>query len=351
MKNSKDNTLKDSNGPVFVIRPANKKFGFDNLHISLMALTLILLALAIALAAFRPGPIIQNCAYGVVNYTVCATPAHNNSQALDAAESILASFTSLNLPYQILPYYSLVDQANTFYINSSNEWLVTIPYRDPIVNATGMLSMLLYGNNLTLANAYLPTPRPVNYTNDRTIAYGVVGIHGQTPHVTKPPYPVYLFVDPYDAGAFASLFDAINASQKYGSEINMSYYFLFTPQGADRFYNNDGINVTQELGYYLYCASKQQQFPEFVQNLSTEFSGTPPSNLTLYSIALGAGINIAPLDTCIANAGSALEAQVRLFNLYHPQTVPIFVLNDKYLTLPETLDTAINYTINSTQKG
>ncbi len=356
--------MRGAKEPVFVIKPAFKRFGLDNLHIALIALVIILVALAFALSTFKLGPIVYNCPYGVINTTNqssqlnCITPKYNQSQALSAAESIIASYGSVNSSEAILPYYSLVNEANISYINRTNEWLVSIPYVLPASygssNGPYGISLLLSGDNLSLISAYLLTHKPASYTTDKTIALGVVDVNTATPATSKPPFPVYAIVDPYEPGAISSLFTAVNASKLYGNRINMSYKFIYTPEYGERFYSSVGINDTQLLGYYLFCGANQRNFYGFLKNLSIEYIGTPLSNLTLYETAVGSGLNVSSLNACFGpaynNATQKLDAQVYLVDYYGITQTPAFLVNDKYLTLPQTLNEAINYVLNTTAK-
>ncbi len=346
--------------PVFIIRPAFRRFGLDNLHVALMALVVILIAFAFALSTFKQGPTIYNCPYGVLNATnasaqsQCVQPRYNETQVLGAVESMIASYSSTNTSLALLSYYSLVNESSVSYVNGTDEWLAVVPYIDPQAdNETFYLSMLISDKNLTLESAYLSTLRPVSYTKDRSVAYGAVSIFGVSPATDKAPYPVYLVVDPYALGAFKSILSAINASVSYGDRINMSYYFVFTPEYALRFYKGFGVNETQLLGYYLACASKQHNFFGFMKNLSIEYVGTPLSNLTLYQTAIGSGLDMASMDTCFGpeydNATGKLDNQLNLIKYYGVTDTPIFIVNEKYFALPQTLGKALDYVMNTTK--
>jgi len=72
--------------PVFIVKPALKRGGLDYLHISLIALVIVLIALAFSLAFFKQGTVVKNCYYGVVNGT-CATQQYNSSQVLSGKDT------------------------------------------------------------------------------------------------------------------------------------------------------------------------------------------------------------------------------------------------------------------------
>ena len=355
MASSKRAGLKGTKEPVFIIRPASKRFGLDNLDIALMALVIIPTAFASALSTFKQGPAIYNCPYGIVNSTnissgtPCMHPKYNKTQVFQAMESMIASYSSTNTSLALLPYYSLVNESSIEYVNGTNEWLAVVPYIDPQAgNRTYYLSMLISGENLTLESAFLSTLKPASYTKNSAVSEGAVSIYGASPATDKPPYPVYLVTDPYASGAFQSIFTAINASSTYGNVINMSYYFVFTPEYALRFYNSGfGVNGTQALGYYLACASKQPDFFGFMKNLSIEYVGTPLSNLTLYQTAVGSGLNMGDMNSCFgpsySNVTQKLDNQLNLIKYYAVTDTPIFIVNEKYFSLPQTLGNAIGY--------
>jgi hypothetical protein len=98
----------------------------------------------------------------------------------------------------------------------------------------------------------------------------------------------------------SALRTAIKASTAYGNSIKMNYYFVFSGYSVSK-YKGYGVNTTQYLGRYLSCAAKQQRFNDFVSNLSIGYDGSPLSNLTLYQMALGSGLNTSALGSCIDN--------------------------------------------------
>ncbi|MCL5430371.1 MAG: hypothetical protein M1504_02745 [Candidatus Marsarchaeota archaeon] len=332
--------------PVLIVKPVSKTLGLDYLHISLIALVIILVALAFALSGFRPGQGVINCPYGIMNSS-CAGPIHTSAQALSAAEQALVGYSDVNTSLSLLPYYSLVNQSSVSYLNASDEWLVVIPYRDPLLkNQTFSISLLLYDSNLTLVTPYLQTLKPPYQTVGRTVAFGVVNITGRVLCTTTTPVPMYTFIDPYAPGAIAAIYKGINASAKYGNEINNSYKFIYTGY-AQKYYSTYGINQTQLAGRYLFCASKQpSKFVAFLKNYSIESTGNPLDNLSLEGIVVGSGLNTTKFDSCLLyNSTQILDAQASLASFYNVSMTPAYVVNCKYETIPQTLYSAINYTL------
>jgi hypothetical protein len=332
--------------PVFIIRPALERFGLDYLHISLLALVVILIAVAFALSAFKQGVVLENCQYGVTNES-CATPAHNSSEALAAAERILASYSTVNTTLALLPYYSLVNESSVSYLPSLKEWLVVIPYINPLAqDELSNMSMVL-NDNLSLAEPFLQTLTPFYRTNNSVAGLGVVSLYGKALCTATKPVPVYLITDPYAPGAIPSLYTALNASRKFAGSVNMSYYFIFSGY-SERFYGSNGAEDTQSLGRYLLCASRQQgRLYPFLQNLSMVYTGNPVNNFTLNEVEVGSGMNTSSFGACLVNASTVLDYQARLASLYGITSTPEFITDCRYASIPQTIGYAINYTLKS----
>ena len=338
---------KNGKEPVFIIRPAVKRFGLDYLHISLLVLVVILVALAFSLSVFRRGVVLQNCQYGVVNGT-CAALEHNGTQALQSAERILASYATVNTSFSLLPYYSLINQSQAAYLPNQDRWLVVIPYLNPLLNnEKSNFSMLLYGSNLTLASPFIETIKPASPTNNTVQGLGFVNIYGRALCTTSKPIQVYLVTDPYAPGAIQSLYTALNASRQFNGSVNMSYYFIFS-QYAAGFYNGYGIQKTQALGQYLSCASRQPgKLAGFLSNLTILYKGLPVSNYTLDQVEIGSGMNTTRFNACLNTSAANLNYQASLAGLYGVTVTPEFITDCKYASIPQTLGYAINYTLKS----
>ena len=345
-KNARQAKKVSGKEPVFIIRPASERFGLDYLHISLIVLVVILVALTFALSIFRQGVVLKDCQYGIVNGT-CMSPRYNSSEALAAAERILASYATINTSLSLLPYYSLVNESRVSYLQGQDGWLVVIPYINPLAqNEISNLTLMLDAN-LTLESPSLQTISPVRHTNNSVAGLGVVSIYGKALCTTSKPVPVYLITDPYAPGSIQSIYDAAGAAGKFNGSINMSYYFIFSDYSA-RFYSGYGMQKTQALGQYLLCASRQpDRLVSFLSNLSIIYQGVPISNYTLDQVVAGSGMDTGMFNSCLANATTTLNYQSELARLYGVTSTPEFITDCRYASIPQTLGYAINYTLRS----
>ena len=331
--------------PVFIVRAATKRGGLDYFHITLIALVIILVALAFALSTFRPGAVTLSCTYGLTANDTCAQLPYTNAQVIQAVGRIIAGYSFINGSLSILPYYTKINESNVSYLAKQKEWFVRVPYVDPLSNNnTYNVSFVLY-QNLSVENAYLSTARSAIATNNSVVAFGVVGINGKNVCSYSKPIPTYLITDPYAPGTIAALSRAINISKSYAGSVNVSYDFFFS-QYAENFYRTYGVANTQQLGDYLACASKQSEFPAFVSKLGQVYNGNPPQNLTYYALVSESGLNRSSLDTCLYNASAELDNQAALVTFYNVTSIPIFIVDCSYEALPQTVDYAINYTLN-----
>lgn len=342
MAQQKPNNTKQK--PVFLVKPASRLGGLDYLHVALVALVVVLIGLSFSLAYFKPATVVSRCAYGTVNGT-CYSPKYNSTQAIAAAENMLANYQYINSSLSLLPYYSEPNRSVATYAPDSNTWLVTVPYLDPLDhNATFYVSFSFYGDNLTLQRPYIQTVTPTVSGNNSVVSFGTVQIGGRVMCNTTTPFPVYLMTDPYAPGAFASIARAVNLSHTYSKQIDMSYQFIFTNYSS-RFYQGYGTYQTQTLGKYLYCSSEQGMIGGYAANLSKIFTGRPLGNETLYQTAVGSGLNPDALNGCLANSTTALIYQAQLAKLYDVVSTPQFIVDCRYTSLPETATYAINYTL------
>lgn len=340
-----DNKNKDKE-PVMLVRPAVKSLGLDYLHVSLIVLVIILIGLAFAISSFKPGPSATSCAYGLAANNTCIMPHHTASQALSSAEQVLASYATLNLSLNILPYYSYPNQSKISYLSNQSKWLVVIPYLDPLTNETYTFSVLLFDSNLTTAQTYLSSLNPPVTNQDKAVAFGAISLYGKSACDYKPPITVYAFIDPYAPGALQGMESGINAMQTFGSAVNISYKFVFTGY-ATSFYAGYGINATQQNGEDLWCASLQQsRFQAYLANYSLLFVGSPLGASQLYQVAQGSGLNLTQFNTCLAGSSQILNNQALFASYYSTEQTPSYIVNCQYQTIPETLNNAINYALN-----
>jgi hypothetical protein len=334
--------------PVFIIRPVSKNFGLDYLHIMLIALVIVLVVLAYALSGFKQGIVVTNCQYGANANATCNSTVHNSTQALSAAERALAAYSDVNTSLSLIPYFALVNQSEVNYLPQSKQWLVTIPYKDPLLKGTVFnISLLLYDSNLTLATSFLQTIKPQLATNNSVVGLGAVQIHSEPVCSTSIPIPVYVITDPYSPNLINTLNTSIAASRAYGSKINVTYHIIFSGY-SEQYYSSFGVAQTQALGQYLECASKQQdKFPQFVSNLSLAYNGRPLPSQTLSDVEMGSGLNTTQFNGCMDNVTTILDIQAQFASLYNTISTPSLIVNCRYYTIPQSLNYAINYSLST----
>ncbi|MGI0100606.1 MAG: DsbA family protein [Candidatus Micrarchaeaceae archaeon] len=332
--------------PVFIVKPAFRNYGLDYLHIMLIALVIILVVLAFALSTLKRGVVVTNCQNGANASGICNTTVHNSTQALAAAERDMASYSEVNTSLSLIPYYSLINQSVVEYLPSSREWMIVIPYIDPLLNSTVFdFSLLLYDSNLSVANSFLQTLKPAVPTNNSVVALGTVNLYGEAACKSSTPIPVYVITDPYAPGALAALNTSEHIAKIYGNKINVTYYFIFSGYSVN-YYDSFGIEQTQQLGMYMECASMQRgRFGDFISNLSIAYTGKPIENQTLYQIAEGSGLNLTQLGACMDNVTSTLNIQAQFAKLYNIVSTPTVIVNCRYSTIPQTMGYAINYSL------
>ncbi len=324
--------------PAFIVKPVARNFGMDYLHLALLALVVILVALLFAVNSMKPVHVVTSCS----GASCALQPQHNASQAISAAEHLLPYYANINSTASLLPYYSIANESNASYIPSIGEWMVRIPYIDPLANDSKYnLTIFLGDNSLNVTSAYITYLRPISNPNLTVTKLGSIDVSSQAQCASKPPYPVYFVTDPYAPGALQSLKAAIKYGQSEGSQVNMSYYFVIGKYALSK-YQGYGAYNTDNIARYLTCASRTAQFSSFVSNLTTAFDGSPLSNATLLDVVLGSGENSNGISTCLANATQSLNYQSELVRTYHITSTPIFVVDCKYVALPQTLGYAVN---------
>jgi hypothetical protein len=349
-RNRKDAVKKSE--PVLLLRPVTNSIGLDYLHMTLIVLVIVLVAFAFALSQFKQGVLVQSCAYGTSANETCITPVHNSTQVLAAAQQILASYATFNTSLSLLAYYTYANRANVSFLSGQKEWLVVFPYADPLLNnETQYFSEIIYDSNLTLAKPFIQTANPLAHSKNQVIGKGIVSIYGKVacPAAGTGQIPVYAFIDPYAPGAVQGIYAGINASSDFQKSINLTYKFIFTGY-AESNYKSFGINQTQEVGEYLWCASQQSRFAAFMANFTRLYSGKPIPNSTVQQVAQGSGLNMSVFNGCTAQAPGVLERQVLLQQLYGVVSTPTYVVNCQYAAVPETLGTAIKFALNGTNQ-
>jgi hypothetical protein len=326
------------------VKPLVKGYGLDYLHLTLIVLVVVLVVLAFALTFSKP-PVAVGCA-NTLNAQNCTTsaPVHNATQVLQIAEHEIAAYRNLNTSLSLLPYYSMVNRSTVSYVPTKKYWLVVVPYLDPYNSSVVFnFSMLVYDSNLSVGYTFINSVRVEPTASESAAGLGILSDDSISACDTKP-LPVYLITDPYAPGALPAIEAAINASREYGSSINMSYFYIFSGYAISK-YSGYTAPVTQQLGSYLACASRQRNFAQFISNLSSAYSGNPLSNYTLYQIALGSSLNTTSLNSCLAKSAQILDVESGLASTYNITSTPQFVVNCRYFTIPQTLGYAINYSL------
>ncbi len=302
---SKSSNMKEDH--LLLIKPASKRFGLDYLHITLIVLVVILVALAFALTTFKVGTLTVPCQYGLATNGTCAAPQHTSSQVLASAEKYLAAYSTVNSSLSLLPFYSEPNNASVTYLSNSSTWLVQVPYLDPqALSQKFYFSMVLSDKTLLLQKSYVQTINPLSTTNNQAVALGTVSLAGKVTCAASAPIPVYPIIDIYAPGGVAAISSAINASQKYGHALNMSYKFIVSGFAEGK-YSGYGVNQTVNTMGSLLCASTQPKFPAFFKNFSIVFIGNPLSNDTLGQVASGSGLNMTQYISCLKNSSIAVN--------------------------------------------
>lgn len=333
--------------PVFIVK-STRMGGLDYLHISLIALVLILIGFAFALAYFKPGSTLVNCPYGVLNGT-CAGAPYNSSQATQAVGRILAGYAASNTSLSVLAYYSLPNRTTVSYVPDLKEWVAVVPYRDPFYNNETLNVSFILSGNLTLRQPFLSMVGPAKPTNDTVVSFGTVSLAGKSQCSSSQPVPVYFITDPYVPGFINYTEGALGLQRQYGGSVNVSYYFVSSSYSASK-YGQYGVAGTQALAGYLSCASKQGRLGSFVSNLSLSYTGEPLPYSTLSDVALGSGLNATRLSACMDNVSSALAVQTALAAFYSVQSVPVYIANCRYQSIPGTAQYAVDYALDQAKR-
>ncbi len=328
--------------PAFIVKPATRGGGLDYLHITLILLVLILIGIALALSRFTSVKLV-NCEYGIVNGT-CASQSYNTSAALMSAKRIIAGYAASNTSLSLIPYYTIPSEYNAIYIQSSKTWFVYTPYIDPYTNQT--VSMLLVLNrNLSLNESLSQTIPPPYTSNDYAVANGTVKLAGHVASATSKPIPVNLVIDPYSKGSVPAIKALINASKRYGNAITPEYDFIFTATAQSK-YPSFGKVETQALAAYIFCASNQTGFQNFMNYTAVAFTGNPVPISSLNTIINQSDINYTYMRECVLNSAKPLYYQSLFAQFYNITETPEFIVNGEYETISTRLNASIEYALS-----
>lgn len=334
-----------------VLKPIGPLGGLDNIHVGLIALVIILIGLLLVVShSFlqiigNSTNTSGNCVYGTFNGS-CITPMHNLSQVKQQVGQILASYAYVNGSLSILPYFSSMQNFSAQYLPQSSQWLASVPVTNPANNNRFYASFILYDSNLTLVRPYLQTSSTSKVVDNYVVSQGVIRLAGKSVCLQQNPVQMYWFVDPYAPGSISSLDNLTSVQSKFGSNLNATVKIVFGSSSL-AIANKFNVNNTQALGKYVYCASKQSNFTNFIANLQSLYSGAYLSPSYLNIIANQSHFNNATFNSCLATATPALNAQALLAEYYNVTTTPSVVTGCIYQSIPQTAKESVCFA-NST---
>ncbi len=335
--------------PSILIRPITRLGGLDNIHVALLALVVILMALLMLISYYKPigvPPSNQTTTAIPPNYSVYMI--HTPAQIKAIAERLIAGYAMTNSSISVLPYITNVSAMTVSYVPSMKDWYVQAPFRSPSSNATVYFSALISDATGGLVAPFMQAARPPQ-SGGQVVSQGVVKLSGRSYCSVQNPLRVSWFIDPYAPGAIASLKNLTELQSAYPDKVNISVDILY---GSSFQYiaNSAGTLNAQALGKYILCSSGQQRFPAFVSALNSVYDNGYLSPNALQSISATAGINQTQLNSCIADSGSAINAQAILAQYYNITFTPAVIVNCEYQAIPQTAREAICYA-NSTICG
>ena len=342
-KTSKKRSVENNQG--MIVKQVRGFGGLDNIHITLGILIVILIALLVTSAYYKPVSIPTQQNSTATNGTVTNTTNYNESQIGALAKSFLAGYVQTNSSLSLLPFYTNVSAMSVSYMPSVKEWYVQIPTYLPSTGAEYHVYELIRDSNATLASMSIQLASPIG-TYDSVAAQGVVAIGGKTSCLVKSPMHIYWFMDPYAPGSVKSLENISSLETKYGNAVNISIESVFG-SSYQHIANQVGDLNAQYLGKYMMCAANQKNFSRFADSLNSIYGGDYISQNTLQSISEPAGLNLTELDSCVNRSSGVTGAQALLATYYNITAVPTVVVNCNYLAIPQTASNAICYA-NST---
>lgn len=351
-KTKKDNKVKEIEESSVLVKPISRFGGLDNIHLAMLILITILIATLLLVSYSSPIAYnqtaknnTQHCPYYV--NSSCITPTHNSSEVLMAASTLLASYTYLNSSLSILPFYTNISKAKVSFIPLQDAWYVSVPSSPPPNNATFYINMVISDKNLSAITPFIEMTRPSTNNRNYVVSDGVIQIYGKSSCASSNKTEMYWFMDPYSPGAISSLNKMIELENYFGSSLNLTPEMMFSPQYSGTVASVHGNNNTRALGSYIYCASKEPQFPNFVSALESAYSGSYLSPNTLYLLARSSGMNMTSLSSCLSSSYSAINAQ-NYFSNYENIVSSVAVVTDcQYLAIPQTAMQSVCYANSS----
>ena len=347
-RNKKDNRAKEIEESSVLVKPISRFGGLDNIHVAMILLIIILISILLLVSYSSPTLYnqtlknnTQSCPYYVNNS--CIMPTHNSSAILRAAATLLASYTYLNNSLSVLPFYANMSEAKVSFMPSQDAWYVSVPSSLPPSNTIFYINMVVSDKNLSAITPFIEITRPVTNNSNYVVSDGVVQIYGKSSCGNSNKTEVYWFMDPYSPGAIASLNQMIELQNYFGSSVNITPEEMYSPQYSGLIASTYGESNTKMLGSYIYCASKESQFPNFVSALESAYSGSYLSPNTLDLLARSSGLNMASLSACISSSYSTINAQ-NYFSNYENIVSSVAVVTDcQYLALPQTAKQSVCY--------
>ncbi|MCL5008659.1 MAG: hypothetical protein M1156_02085 [Candidatus Marsarchaeota archaeon] len=331
--------------PSVVVKPLGKLGGLDGIHLSLIALVVIMAALLFVVsggsrvqATNSTTTIQQNCQYSESNGT-CLVPLHNASQIRLDIEKFIASYAYLNTSYSLLPYITDVNAMNISYVASGHIWYVTVPVKSLSGNSTVYLGFSVNDKNSSIT-PFIQSITPSLSTPDYVKSYGVVELAGKAACSTSLPVSVYWFIDPYSPGSISSLAQLNSINSKFKGSVQTHIEILYTQYSA-QVAASHGINNTQALGKYLFCASQQPSFPEFASTLNSTYDGQYVSPSFLAAMSKNSGLNSTQLDACMNNSSAIISRQSVLAQYYNVTSTPLVVTDCQFQSIPQTTQYAL----------
>ncbi|MGC8710682.1 MAG: hypothetical protein ACP5RF_03705 [Candidatus Micrarchaeia archaeon] len=349
---------KEKKEPQIVVKPIGKYGGLDTIHLSLIALVVILIALLAVISYSKPQVIPNSNATStttISNYSnaTVAKPVHTSAEVANITESILASYNYIGINSSLsvyLPYFSEVNNMSIAYMPSTKEWNIIVPIRNPLTGKLFDAEFQLYDSNLTLANSYIQMVMPSKILGDKVVYPGVISMSGKFACGASNTVQVFWFIDPYAPGSVLSLENLSSLQNSFGSNVNATVKILYGAY-SQIIGSKYGATNAQALGKYIFCASQQQNFSKFVTSLNAIYSNNYMSMQTLQAIARYSSLNMSSMSSCIANSTTIINRQALLAEYYNITETPEVIVDCRYLALPQTAGNAVCYSNSAVCKG
>ncbi|MGC8671690.1 MAG: DsbA family protein [Candidatus Micrarchaeia archaeon] len=328
----------DSNEPKILVKPIGRFGGLDSIHVALIIVVALLIALLLVVSYQKP-------AIKVVANTT-AKPIHNSTQVLASLQRFLASYAYVNSSLSVLPYVTEIQNASIAYLPSSRQWLAEIPAVNPATNTTFEMGFLVNDSNTSKILPLIQAAAPSKILNNSEVYQGVIKLSDKYACNVEKPLQVYWFIDPYEQGSVKSLMNATQLESRFGNNISIQIK-IFNTQATMSVAKQYGLVNAELLGKYIFCASSQAGFENFVRNLNAAYTGSFMGTLALNNIVNESGLNYTALASCINTSQQAINNQALLAQFYNITTTPAVIVDCEYMSIPQTAEQAICFA-NST---